>query len=124
MVANYTIGKKGYEHNDQRVQALMGSLIDLQNEFESLANEDALAFQAVMKNEPKASEWAASVPQKVIQKSKKGMFVLSELLELGNKHLISDIGVGAACLQAAISGSKINILVNGLQIDEAMDTEI
>lgn len=133
MVFNLTIGKKIYEgYSDEEKKLVKDSLVCTEkesNEFISLINRDIEEFTALMQiyKLPKSTEVekgyrneklqegynnAMQVPLAVAQKS---LHLYNHILiacKLGNSNVISDAGVAAIMLQAAIESSVINVMIN------------
>lgn len=44
--------------------------------------------------------------------------LLRAMIENGNPNSISDAGVGALCIQAAVSGAALNVQINAANLDD------
>lgn len=44
--------------------------------------------------------------------------LLRAMIENGNPNSISDAGVGALCIQAAVSGAALNVQINAASLDD------
>ncbi len=129
MVANLTIGKKGYEEFDEEMKAVKDKLIPRRERFISLIDEDAASFKQVMaayklpkmteadrqereKAISEALKVAAEVPFKTMNLALETLRLCRPVVEFGNKSSISDAGVGTMNLDAAFRGARLNVLIN------------
>ncbi len=129
MVANLTIGKKGYEEFEQEMGAVKDKLISRRERFISLIEEDAASFKQVMVayKLPKMTEaerqereraisealkGAVAAPMKTMELALDTLKLCRPVVEFGNKGSISDAGVGTMNLDAAFRGARLNVLIN------------
>jgi glutamate formiminotransferase / formiminotetrahydrofolate cyclodeaminase len=129
MVANLTVGKKGYE-------AVCGDMIDtavraqaLKDALLEAVDADTRAFNKVMeafrlpKTTPEqaeekdraveeANKGATLVPLDVLEKSVEAVGLAKAAAAMGNKNSISDAGVAGLAGQAAGEGAYYNVLIN------------
>ncbi|MEO0069346.1 MAG: glutamate formimidoyltransferase [candidate division WOR-3 bacterium] len=129
MVANLTIGKKGYEEFADEMKTVKDKLIPRRERSLSLIEEDAASFKEVMAcyKLPKMTELerqerekalsdalkiAAEVPFKTMKLTLETLKLCRPIVEFGNKSSISDAGVGTLSLQAAFHGARLNVLIN------------
>lgn len=129
MVANLTIGKKGYEEFEEEMKATKDKLILRQERFLSLIEDDAASFKQVMVayKLPKITELerqerekaisdalkiAAEVPFNTMKLALETLKLCRPVVEFGNKSSISDAGVGTLNLEAAFQGARLNVLIN------------
>jgi glutamate formiminotransferase/formiminotetrahydrofolate cyclodeaminase len=129
MVANLTIGKKGYEKHFDELKIVAEQCQQLKDELLSLVDEDTNAFNKVMEafrlpkktDEEKAKQqraveeatkYAAHVPFKTMQKSLEVMKHVFVVAEKGNVNSISDAGVACLLAQACCEGAAMNVLIN------------
>lgn len=133
MVFNLTIGKKTYNEYDEYVKAeILNSLNETninKDEFLSLMEKDAEEFLELMnmfklpKNteeekyirETKLEEGykkALEIPFNVAEKAFKMYKYIEISAKYGNKNAISDSGVAALLLQAAIESAVLNVKIN------------
>ncbi|MBK6859377.1 MAG: glutamate formimidoyltransferase [Saprospiraceae bacterium] len=135
MVANLTAHKKGYEDrleffSEYGVQAQVKI-----KELLFLVDEDTKAFNAIMesfrlpKNTAeeksirkkairKANVYAIEIPLKTMETAASCLPLLRAMIENGNPNSISDAGVGALCIQAAVSGAALNVQINAANLDD------
>jgi len=59
-----------------------------------------------------ACKQALEVPMQIIENSVKAIGLAEKLLKIGNPNLISDVGVGAVLLEAAVRSAEINVKIN------------
>jgi glutamate formiminotransferase/formiminotetrahydrofolate cyclodeaminase len=133
MVANLTVGKKGYEEvradmvaTAVRAQALKDGLLEA-------VDRDTLAFNKVMdafqlpKTTPEqalekgraveeANKEATLVPLEVLDKAGEAVALARAVAAKGNKNSVSDAGVAGLAGQAAGEGAYYNVLINLLGI--------
>ena len=129
MVANLTIGKKGYEEVTAQMKKTREHLESLKNKFYNLIAEDARAFDAVMAayKLPKATnaekekrvaainnanKKATEVPLETMQQVLEVLSVCRPIVEKGNKNSISDAGVALYHLETALNGARLNVMIN------------
>jgi len=135
MVANLTAHKKGYEDqleffSEHGVQAQIKI-----KELLFLVDEDTKAFNAIMeafrlpKNTAeeksirkkairKANVYAIEIPLKTMETAASCLPLLRAMIENGNPNSISDAGVGALCIQAAVCGAALNVQINAASLDD------
>ncbi len=142
MVANLSVGKKGYEEVSVEMKELALRSQKLKDKLLLAVDEDTRAFNQVMEafRLPKGSEEQAQEKEAAIEKASRlatlvPLGVLEEcgpLLELarsvaqkGNKNSLSDAGVAAAAAEAAATGAFYNVMINlpGIQ-DERFKKEV
>jgi len=141
MVANLTVGKKGYEEFDEEMKSLKDTLLPLRERFMNLVDEDAESFKRVMaafklprmteadkqerdKAISEALKVAAEVPFRTMSLALEVLKLCRPIAEYGNRNSISDAGVGTLNLDAAFRGARLNVLINlsGIK-DEAFVAE-
>jgi len=129
MVANLTVGKKGYEKvfGDLKRAAVAAQV--LKDDFLRFVDEDTGAFNRVMDafRMPKAtgeqirerdaaveeaSKGATLVPLEVLKRSVNLLRLAKEVAKKGNKNSVSDAGVAGLAAQAAADGAFYNIRIN------------
>jgi glutamate formiminotransferase/formiminotetrahydrofolate cyclodeaminase len=129
MVANLSIGKKGYEEFEEELKQVREKLVPMRERFLSLMEEDATSFKAVIQayKLPKMTEAerferervisealkkAAEVPLRTMKLALEVLRLSKPVVEFGNKNSISDAGVGTMNLDAAFKGARLNVLIN------------
>jgi len=129
MVANLTIGKKGFEEVEEEMKKISQESSDYRENFLKDIDKDAEAFNKVMdafklpKNTPedinkrkqviqKEFKNAALVPLEVAKDAVKLMEFTSKVVEKGNKNAISDGAVAAMMARTAVLGALYNVKIN------------
>jgi glutamate formiminotransferase / formiminotetrahydrofolate cyclodeaminase len=141
MVAHLTIGKKGYESQQETMLKLPVKAQALKDALLKLIDDDTAAFNQVMaamklpkkSDEQKAAraealelatQQAIRVPLTVAELSLEAMKLCEIVARDGNKNSLSDAGVGALQALAALEGAIMNVLINLPGVtDEIFKTE-
>jgi len=142
MVANLTVGKKGYEGVEQEMKDLAVRAQALKDELLQAVDEDARAFtrvtdafklpkateEQVKEKEmalEKATKEATLVPLAVLEKSLRLLELARDVAQKGNKNSLSDAGVAGAIAWASAQGAHDNAKINLLGItDNAFKEEV
>jgi formiminotetrahydrofolate cyclodeaminase len=142
MVANLTIGKRKYADVENHVIELRVKSEKLEKEFQSLILKDAEAFlplsiaysmptnndqETIAKNQKmqEALIPAATIPLEIAEKAFEALLIANEMSKIGSRIVISDSGVSATMLKAALLGAKLNVLINTkIMKDSAAKNEI
>lgn len=129
MVANLTIGRKKYKKEEPLMKEILQESQKLRNELAELVEKDTEAFNEVAavfkmpKNteEEKANrkvamqealKIAAIVPFQIMKKTIHALKLYKKSLGHTNVSTITDTGVGALCLKAALKGAWLNVKIN------------
>jgi formiminotetrahydrofolate cyclodeaminase len=129
MVGSLTAGKKKYAAVEADILRLQAKADALQDELLDLAAKDAAAFESLFhayglpagtdaekahKTEvlEGALKDAASVPLEIMRKCGEAIRLHEEFSEIGSAGAISDVGVGVACVLAALKGASLNVFIN------------
>lgn len=129
MVGSLTVGKKKYVEVEEEIKALQVKSDLLQKELLSLIERDAEVFEPLSKayGLPKTTEEekakkakimeaalkeACSVPMEIMEKCCEAIDVIEIFAKKGSVIAISDAGVGAAFLKAALEGASLNVFIN------------
>lgn len=129
MAANFTIGKKKFAAVEHRVRAHLEKVESLRERLLQLVDEDVNAYGCVSEAFalPRVTEEqkhhrtqaiqnalvaALTVPRQIVESSCALLEVLTELVDVANPNLISDVGVAAVLAQAALKGGKLNVEIN------------
>lgn len=141
MVGNLTIGKKAFENLDdstkEKIKEYMTVLEELIKELNTLVDEDAEAFDKVMKayKMPKNTEEerkdrdnaieegtkiALEVPFRTCKKCLAVLQTQEIFLKYGNKNAVTDVAVGALMAYSGLEGAILNVKINlqGLNDDK------
>ena len=125
MVANLSAAKKGWEEKLEHFAQIARALQHTRALLLDLADRDTQAFNAVMaafalpKGSPARAEAivtatleAARVPLSVMQAAATALPHLQTLAREGLPTALSDVGVGARCLDACLEGAALNVRIN------------
>ena len=129
MVANFTVGKKGYEDVDTEARNILDKSEDLRNQLTGMIKADVDVFNRVMAayGMPKDTDEQKSARSGEIQAALKEATdvplscarVSAEVIKLsksiagkGNKNVISDAGVAVLAGQAALRSAALNVYIN------------
>jgi glutamate formiminotransferase / formiminotetrahydrofolate cyclodeaminase len=137
MVANLTVGKKGYEDSWAELSELAERAQEVKDRLVKAVDEDTDAFNAAMAamRMPKSTpaeqaardtaleagyQQAASVPLATARGCLDAMRLSLTVAEKGNANSASDAGVAALMARAGVEGAVLNVLINlGSVKDEA-----
>ncbi len=120
MVAGFSKGETAKEIAG-RAHASIACLLEL-------GDQDALAFESVMKafngagDRSSACEQAASIPAEVIGICLTHVEDLEYLASQGNSNLITDTAIASLLFDSALKSSELNILINMKNFDDIPDT--
>jgi len=130
MVANLTIGKKGYEEYQDQAKEILQNATKIREKLKELTQKDIDAFNKYMEafRMPKNTDEEKEKRKAAIQEAAKNATIVpldiskacleilveaEKLSKFGNKMAISDVGVAAyiaeACVKAAMYSVDINI---------------
>ncbi len=141
MVANFTVGKKGYEAVDAEAAGLLQQAEALRQQLTEMVQADVQAFDQVMgayglardtdaqKAERTAAiqaalKQAADVPLACAELCAQVIRLTQPMAAIGNKNVISDAGVAVVAAEAALRSAALNVYVNiGAIKDEAFVTD-
>lgn len=142
MVANLTLGKKGYEDVQDTVRSILDKVNLGMTSLKELTAKDMQAFQCFMeawklpsateddkalKNlaMEKAAQNASSVPLELCRACIEILRQAGRLAPIGNKTAISDVGVGAYLAEAALNAAMLSVDINLPMIrDEAFKEKL
>jgi formiminotetrahydrofolate cyclodeaminase len=129
MVANLTVGKKGYEEASEEMKEVALRAQELKDALLQAVDDDTRAFNMVMEafRLPKSSEdqarekeaavetasrQATLVPLSVLEKCASLLDLAATAAQKGNRNSLSDAGVAAAAAEAAATGAFYNVRIN------------
>jgi formiminotetrahydrofolate cyclodeaminase len=122
MVANYTVGDLKYKSVEPSVKAILAKLDVYRPHLQKLIDEDAEAYNMLsnkMKMLPKDSpgldkayQHASRPPFEICISCAECLKLCVELVECGNKNLITDTAIAAICLEGAFFAAKYNVYMN------------
>ncbi len=134
MVANLSGNKRGWEERVDEFNPWAKKGQELKDRMLKLVDEDTAAFDQVMQalRLPKNTEeeakarrlaiqdatlYAAEVPLKIAKTAGEAYPLLQTMANIGNPSSITDAGVGALCIHAAIQGAILNVKINLGELD-------
>lgn len=129
MVANLTVGKKGYESVWEPMKSVAEEAQRIKERFLVLVDRDTQAFDAVMEamrlgkatDEQRqlrdqaikeATKQATLVPYEVLEQVPRALELALYVVQNGNTNSVSDGGVGAQALGLAAHGAWHNVRIN------------
>jgi len=122
MVANYTIGNPKYKNSEERAADILIKAGNFRDELEALIDKDVEAYKKlsrVMKEHGNdaakldaALREAAEPPFETCKIASECLKLCAELVECGNKNLITDTAIAAVMLEGAFFSAKFNVYVN------------
>ncbi len=142
MVANLTIGKKGYESVEAEMQEIVVAASKLRDKFIGDIDNDPQAYQEVMaafklpKNSAAQKQQrtkaiqngfkkAALIPMGVAEDGFKIMEFAERVIKKGNKNAVTDGAVAVMAARTAVMAALFNVKINLTAIrDEAFVAEL
>ncbi|MFH1541008.1 MAG: cyclodeaminase/cyclohydrolase family protein [Elusimicrobiota bacterium] len=135
MVVNFTVDKKGYEQYNDEIKEILEQLTTCKLQLTTLIDGDVLAYtvftvacklskntdaEIKIRNEKIQSALKNSllVLCKIFEISVSVLPLAKQLLDIGNKNLLSDVACGVSFLRAGIESAKFNIDINLKFIDD------
>jgi glutamate formiminotransferase / formiminotetrahydrofolate cyclodeaminase len=129
MVANLSADKRGWEDKTEFFSNYASQAQIIKDKLLYLVDEDTRSFDAIMSafglpkdtEEEKnarieaiesASVYATIIPLQTLEVAASAIPILIEMVENGNPNSLSDAGVGLACIQTALIGARMNVLIN------------
>lgn len=125
MVAGMSRGKKAYVQYERELSDALARLAELREQFKASVDADAESFNEVMtafkktKEHPEAqgeveaaTKKATLVPLVVAERAKETRQIIDSLRAKTNPKMASDLTVGAALAEAAITGALANVEIN------------
>jgi methenyltetrahydrofolate cyclohydrolase len=129
MVCNLTIGKKKYADVEADLKKILDQSEQLRDQFAELIDRDTHAFNKVMEafalpkdTEPQkalrsaaireATKEATLVPLEVMKHCIDALALAQAVASKGNANSVSDAGVSALLLHAALESAALNVRIN------------
>lgn len=129
MVANLTIGKKGYEPHQELMSHIAGVAGEQIKQFLADVDRDSEAYNGVFDcfkmpkttDEEKAArsaaiqeatKYAAMVPMQVARNAFEMMDIISDVAHLGNRNAVTDACVAMMAARSAVLGALMNVRIN------------
>ena len=140
MVANLSSHKKGWDDQWEYFSNYAQKGQTIKDELLKLVDEDTNAFNKIMdafclpKNSDEeklartqaiqdATLYATQVPLKTMQVCFSGYEIAQAMVEKGNPNSVTDAGVGALCIRAAIYGAYLNVKINASGLKDKIVAE-
>jgi formiminotetrahydrofolate cyclodeaminase len=140
MAANFTVGKKKFRDVEPEVRQLLDQLQAGTAELLELMDQDVEAYSAVgeayalPKDTPEhkqartaaiqdALKVALATPLACLRRCHALIDLLDRLVAVANPNLISDVGVAAILLEAALRGARLNVEINLAWLKDAAFVE-
>ncbi len=135
MVCNLTLGKKKYADVEGDLKRVLEQSEQLRDQFTSLIDRDTQAFNKVMEafalpkdTDPQkalraaavrgATKEATLVPLEVMKHCIDALALAQSVASKGNAHSVTDAGVSALMLHAALEGAGLNVRINLRGLDD------
>lgn len=129
MVANLTIGKKGYEAHEELMRHISEVAMDGKDALLEYVDRDSQAYDKVFAcfKMPKATEeekalrtaaiqeatkFAAEIPMAVARKAYGLMSIIEDVARIGNRNAVTDACVAMMSARAAVLGALMNVRIN------------
>jgi len=129
MVCNLTIGKKKYAAAEEEMKKIRVQAEEMRELFTALIDKDTEAFNKVMEafslpkeTEPQkalrsaaireATKEATNVPLEVMKHCIDALALAQQVADSGNVNSVSDAGVSAYMLHAAVEAAALNVRIN------------
>lgn len=129
MVGNLTSGKKKYAAYQPDIERILAEADQLRQKLLGLMDEDAEAFEPLSrayglpKDTPEEEAHkemvmeaalldASLVPLRIMETALAAVRLQEELAVKGSTLALSDVGVGAKLLEAALEGASLNVFIN------------
>ncbi len=139
MVANLSSHKRGWDSRWKEFSDVAQRGMEIQKELLRLVDEDTHAFNQIMEafglpkgteDEKKfradaiesASKYAMEIPLRTAEVALDAMEICWQMVNEGNPNSITDAGVGALCIRAAVLGAVMNVKVNASGIKDKIFT--
>jgi formiminotetrahydrofolate cyclodeaminase len=125
MVANLTLGKKGYEAVQKEMKKTLEEAEELRERLAGLVEADTAAFKGVMaayrlpKNDParpqaieEALKTACTVPLETAERCLRALELAEVVAVRGNKNAVTDAGAAAAMAYSGLETALLNVAIN------------
>jgi glutamate formiminotransferase / formiminotetrahydrofolate cyclodeaminase len=140
MVASMSRGKKAYLQYEAELSSAIAKLGGLREELKAAVDQDAAAYDTVMKAYKRAKtvtaaegetliaaslKQATRVPLGVAEKAREAMQIATSLEKITNPNMKSDLTTAQALARAAITGALANVEINLASLkDESFEGEV
>jgi len=136
MVLAYTIGKPKFAAYEKELKEQSSRLLAAVNLFIELMETDAAAYELLnpllklspsdRRNNPQFAPTllaAIRIPQSVCAAGAQVLLACTELVDISNPQLVSDLGVAASLANAAVQTAALNVHVNLALLDDAAEAQ-
>ncbi len=135
MVANLGANKRGWEDRIEEFSNWAVKAQAIKDKLLFYVDEDTRSFNGIIdairmpkdteeekairsKSIDAASVYATEVPKQVMETAFKAYECLEAMITKGNKSSVTDAGVGVLCVDLAIQGAGMNVLVNAKDLSD------
>ena len=129
MVANLTIGQKGYEAHEELMQHISDIALKEKKNFIADIDRDSEAYDSVFAcfKMPKATDeekaarsasiqeatkFAALIPMQVARNAYELMSIIMDVARLGNRNAVTDACVAMMSARSSVLGALMNVRIN------------
>jgi formiminotetrahydrofolate cyclodeaminase len=129
MVANLTVGRKKYAEVEVRAMQIRDEALALRTRASGLAIADARAYgkvaavlempkdteeQKAVRRErmQRALQGAVEPPLETMQSASRVLDLAAELMTIGNRSAISDVGTAAGAVRSSFDAARLNVEIN------------
>ena len=129
MAANFTVGKKKFKDVEEEVQGYLAECAEARDELLKLMDEDVAAYGTVSAayGMPRKTDGQKQVRAEAIKTACRAAMAApmvaarscaivvtacERLVDIGNKNLITDVGVSVLAAEAALRAAALNVEVN------------
>ena len=122
MVAAYTADNPKYKDVEKKAADILAKAGKFRDGLQNLVDEDVEAYKKLSKAMKESNKDAAKLdaafkeaarpPFEICKIASEGLRLCSELLEIGNKNLITDTAIAAILLEGAFFSAKFNVYIN------------
>lgn len=122
MTANFTISNKRYADVKDKAKTTLKKSEALRSNLIKLIDKDVTSYTKLSQtfkkgkkdtsNLEKLYKAACDVPYNIAKLTYRGMTICRELVEFGNKNLITDTAIAACMFESAFFGAKFNVYIN------------
>jgi len=123
MVANYTLGNPKYKDSEERAREILKKSEEARKGLQGLIDADVEAYGKLSKALKGVGSRVEGVGDEVYKAAMRPPYevckicaellkLCEELVECGNKNLITDTAIAAICLEGAFFSAKFNVYIN------------
>lgn len=116
MTCNFTLGKEKYKTHEEKIKSILDESEALRVDLEALIDKDVESYgklvQAGKNLDDTILKQTESVPEQVCKDCLDGIKLCAPLVDIGNRNLISDVGVAAQFFLSAFLAAKLNVEIN------------